>query len=171
MEGATDFGPMQMLVIAFEDAKFTGEILPELQRLREHDIVRLVDLLVVSKDDEGNLTHLRTSDLSDEELRGLGAAVGALIGLGAEGEEGLAEGADAGADELAGGVIGDEQDRAITDAVPNGSAAAIALLEHRWAMPLRDAVQRAGGMTVSDTWLRPADMVGIGARLAAESGP
>ena len=42
-----DFGPVQMLVIGFEDGKFSGEILAELRRLREHDIVRLVDLLFV----------------------------------------------------------------------------------------------------------------------------
>jgi uncharacterized membrane protein len=165
-----EFGPMQILVIAFKDAKLTGEILPELHRLREHGIVRLVDLLVVFKDDDGNLSHLEVSDLSQAEFRELGAFVGALIGFGADGEVGLEKGAQAGADELAGGLFGDEERWAVTDAVPAGSAAAIALLEHRWAIPLRDAVHRAGGMNVSDGWVHPADLIDLGAKFAARSG-
>jgi uncharacterized membrane protein len=165
-----EFGPMQILVIAFKDPQLTGEILPELHRLREHDIVRLIDLLVVSKDDDGNLSHLEMSDLSKAEFRELGAFVGALIGFGAEGEAGLEKGALAGADELAGGLFGDEERWAVTDAVPAGSAAAIALLEHRWAIPLRDAVHRAGGLNVTDAWLHPADLMGLGARFAARAG-
>ena len=39
-----EFGPVQLLVVGFEDGKFSGEILAELRRRREHDIVRLVDL-------------------------------------------------------------------------------------------------------------------------------
>lgn len=165
-----EFGPMQILVIAFEDPKFTGEILPELHRLHQHDVVRLVDLLVVSKDDAGNLTHLQQSDLSREELRELGAIVGALIGFGAEGEPGVEAGAEAGTAELANGVFSDEEQWAVTDAVPNGHAAAIALLEHRWALPLRAAVHRAGGITVTDAWVHPSDLIRIGTHLAARSG-
>jgi uncharacterized membrane protein len=164
-----EFGPMQILVIAFDDPKFTGEILPELHRLREHDIIRLVDMLVVAKDDDGNLSIVEQSDLSRKELEGLGAVVGALIGFGAEGDEGIEKGAEAGADVLANGVIDDAEKWAVADAVPVGSAAAVALLEHRWAIPLRDAVHRAGGVTVADSWVHPADLVATGAKLAAQS--
>jgi hypothetical protein len=95
--------------------------------------------------------------------------VGALIGFGAEGEEGIDKGAVAGADELADGVFSDEERWAVADAVPAGHAAAIALLEHHWAVPLRDAVHRAGGMTVADAWMHPADLTAIGAKLAGRS--
>jgi uncharacterized membrane protein len=165
-----EFGPMQVLVIAFKDPRLTGEILPELHRLREHDIVRLVDLIVVSKDDAGNLSHLEMSDLSQREFRELGAFIGALIGFGAEGAAGLEPGAEAGADALADGFFDDAERWAVTDAVPNGSAAAIALLEHRWAMPLRDAVHRAGGMNFADGWVHPADLLKLGAGFAAQQG-
>ena len=166
-----EFGPMQILVVAFKDPKLTGEILPELHRLREHDIVRLIDLIVVSKDDEGNLTHLEMSDLSQAETRELGAFVGALIGFGAEGAEGVERGAEAGAEVLAEGFFSNAERWAVTDAVPNGSAAAIALLEHRWALPLRDAVHRAGGMNIADGWVHPADLMRFGAKSAAAAGP
>jgi uncharacterized membrane protein len=165
-----EFGPMQILVIAFKDAKLTGEILPELRRLREHDIVRLVDLIVVSRDDEGNLTHLEMSDLSEAETREFGAFVGALVGFGAEGAEGLEKGAEAGAEVMADGFFTNAERWAVTDAVPNGSAAAIALLEHRWALPLRAAVHRAGGLSIADGWVHPADLMGLGEQFAARSG-
>ena len=50
-----EFGPVQMLVVGFEHGKFEGEILAELKRLREQDIIRLVDLLFVNKDDDGEI--------------------------------------------------------------------------------------------------------------------
>ena len=48
-----NFGPMQLLVVGFDGGEFKGEIMAELRRLREHDVVRLVDLLVVNKADDG----------------------------------------------------------------------------------------------------------------------
>src|SRR5664279_1098460 len=82
------FGPVQVLVLGFEGINFQGKILAELTRLREADIVRLVDLVVVAKDEDGDLATLKTSDLSDEESAEFGAIAGALIGLGAEGADG-----------------------------------------------------------------------------------
>ena len=58
-----EFGPVQMLVVGFENGKFSGEILAELRRLREHDIVRLVDLMFVTKDEGGEIEAIEHSDL------------------------------------------------------------------------------------------------------------
>jgi len=77
-----EFGPVQILVVGFEGTSFNGEILPELKRLREQDIIRLVDLVVVSKDTDGEITGVEMSDLSDEEAAQFGAIAGALVGLG-----------------------------------------------------------------------------------------
>src|SRR5258706_5290943 len=93
-----EMGPVQMLVVGFEDGKFEGEILAELRRLREHDIIRMVDLLFVAKDDQGDIVKLEHSDLSQEEAMEFGALAGALLGLGADGEEGAEAGALAGAE-------------------------------------------------------------------------
>ena len=57
-------GPVQMLVLGFAEPNFTGKIAAELDRLREHEFVKIVDALVVNKDDEGNITALQVSDLS-----------------------------------------------------------------------------------------------------------
>ena len=83
-----EFGPVQILVVGFEHGKFEGKALAELRRLREHDIVRLLDLLFVRKDEDGNIEEIELSDIPREEAVELGAPAGALMGFGAEGEEG-----------------------------------------------------------------------------------
>src|SRR5215216_4614429 len=87
------FGPMQVLVVGFDGTEFTGKIAAELRRLREHDIVRLVDLIVVRKEANGDVTSLETSDLTDAESAELGAFAGALVGLDAGDEDSEANGA------------------------------------------------------------------------------
>jgi uncharacterized membrane protein len=156
-------GPVQMLVVGFDEPKFKGEVLEELKRLKEEDIIRLIDLAVVRKDDEGNIETLHTSDLSEDEAMEFGAYVGALIGLGAAGEEGAEAGALAGAEALADQqVFDDDQVWYVADAIPNGTAAGIALIEHRWAIPLRDSIARAGGIPLADEWIHATDLVAIG---------
>ncbi|TYB70121.1 hypothetical protein FXF51_03300 [Nonomuraea sp. PA05] len=163
-----EFGPLQLLVVVFKDPHFTGGVLTELHRLREHDIVRLIDMLVVRKNEHGALTTLEMSDLSAEERHQFGMVVGSLVGFGAEGDKGVEKGAEAGAAIIGDGIFDDEERWAIADAVPVGAAAAIALLEHRWAMPLRTAIGEAGGTAVTDAWIHPADFVATGAALAAQ---
>jgi uncharacterized membrane protein len=162
-----EFGPVQMLVVGFEHGKFEGEILAELKRLREQDIIRLVDLLFVNKDDGGEITTVELTDLSPGESMEFGALAGALIGLGAEGEEGAEAGALAGAAAMEDGQAFSEQDVwYVADAIPPGTSAGIALIEHRWAVPLREAIERAGGVPLADEWVHPEDLVAAGAEAA-----
>jgi len=164
-----EFGPVQILVLGFRAGAFSGEILDALKRLREHDVVRLVDLLFVTKDADGDVMTAETSDLSKEELQDFGAITDALIGVGAGGAEGLEAGMHAGAAAMADSALFDEEDVwDVAAAIPDGSSAAIALLEHRWAIPLRDAIGRAGGMTVADEWVHPEDLLAAGAKLSAQ---
>jgi uncharacterized membrane protein len=161
-------GPVQLLVVSFDEPHFTGEIVEELRRLRESDVIRLIDALVVQKDADGGLAAVQWSDLSIGEAEDLGAMVGALIGLGFEGEDGIEAGALAGIEAGADGhLIDDAQVWNVADSIPNGSAAAVALIEHLWAAPLRDAIARAGGVA-SGEWVHPLDLVEIGLIEAAE---
>jgi len=161
-------GPVQMLILGFENPDFKGEALAELQKLRDADIIRVIDALVVYKDADGNVAVLQDTDLSGEEMGELGAIVGGLIGLGLAGEEGLEVGAEAGAEALEGERIFDEEDVwYAVDAIPPNTAAAIALFEHRWAIPFRDAIVRAGGFVLADEWIHAKDLVAVGV-LAAE---
>lgn len=162
-------GPVQLLVLGFEGGELNGEILAELDRLREDDVVRLIDLAFVRKDDNGNMEKILRSDLSPEEAEAFGAVVGALIGFGAAGEEGAEQGAIEGAAALADGHVLDDEVWYVEDAIPNGTAAAVALLEHRWATPLREGIRTAGGFHLADAWIHPADLVGIGLLEAEEA--
>jgi hypothetical protein len=53
--------------------------------------------------------------------------------------------------------------------IPNDSVAALILLEHHWAVPLRDAVMRVGGFRISDGFISPLDLVAAGLVTAAEA--
>jgi uncharacterized membrane protein len=161
-------GPVQLLVVGFgPDATFTGAALEELHRLSQHDVVHLVDLLIVAKDEDGKISELEVADLP--ELEQYGALAGALIGLGAAGEEGALAGAVAGADAMADGRMYDAEDVwVLADAIPPGMTAAIAMLEHRWAIPLRDAISGNDGVVLADEWIHPEDLVRYGAEAAGE---
>src|ERR671924_1426123 len=91
-------GPVQLLVLGFDHPDFHGEIIAELEKLRESDTVRVIDALAVYKDAEGEIEVEHLSNLTEEEAVELGTKVGALIGLGIEGEEGMVAGAQAGAE-------------------------------------------------------------------------
>ena len=162
-----EFGPVQMLVVGFEHGKFEGEILAELKRLRDLDIIRLVDLLFVNKDDDGEIVTVELSDLSQGEAMEFGALAGALLGLGGDGEEGAEAGAVAGAAAMEDGRAFSDQDVwFVADTIPPGTSAGIALIEHRWAIPLREAIERAGGVPLADEWVHPEDLVAAGAEAA-----
>jgi uncharacterized membrane protein len=164
-------GPVQLIVLGFNHPNFHGEIIDELERLRESDTVRVIDALAVHKDADGEIEVQHLSNLTEDEAIELGSKVGALIGLGIEGEEGMVAGAEAGAEAAADGVevFTDEQAWDVLEDIPNDTAAALVLLEHHWAVPLRDAIARAGGFRISDGFISPLDLVGIGLMSAAEA--
>ena len=165
-------GPIQLLAIGFRHPDFKGEILEEIERLKQSDTVRLIDSLTVYKDAEGEVTALEMGNLEPDEEVELGTMIGALIGLGMGGEEGAAVGAVAGAEAAAedGVEIFDAEDAwDVMGDIPNDSAAALLLLEHHWAIPLRDAIARAGGFRLGEGFIDPLDLVAIGF-LTAEEG-
>jgi hypothetical protein len=161
-----NLGPVQLLIIAFEGGSFEGKILDELRRLRERDEVRLVDLLFVAKGEDDEVIELVLSDLTSEEAAEYGALVRALMGVGVGGDVSAAEGAQAASEAASqnGSLLGPRDAWFLADQIPPGTAAAIVLLEHRWAVPLRDAIEAAGGHDLVDTWVHPEDLVAIGAR-------
>ena len=157
-------GPVQLLVIGFENPEFHGEIRDELERLREDDTVRVIDALAVHKDAEGEMEVVHLSNLTREEAIEVGSTVAALIGLGIEGEEGFEAGAKLGAEKAAEegfAVFDDDLAWDVLEDIPNDSAAALVLLEHRWAIPLRDAIARAGGFRLAEGMISPLDLLEI----------
>ncbi|MFI7600364.1 hypothetical protein [Actinoplanes sp. NPDC049681] len=165
-------GPVQMIVLGFNHPNFHGEVIAELERLRKSDTVRVIDALAVYKDSQGEIEVEHLSNLSTQEAVELGSKIGALVGLGIDGEAGAEAGAAAGAETAATQGL-----QAFTDAdawdiiaeIPDDTAAALLLIEHHWAVPLRDAIARAGGYRIGDGFISPLDLVGIGLATAEEA--
>jgi hypothetical protein len=163
LERLAGYGPVQMWSFVFEGNKFKGEILPEFERLKNAEVIRLIDLLVVRKDSAGDVATLTASDLDWEEASQFGALIGALLGWGVGGDENVATGAIAGAAELADGhAFGEETRYTLTESLPPNSTGALALVEHVWAKPLQAAIGRAGGVEISNDWLRIDELIARG---------
>ena len=165
-------GPVQLIVLGFNHPDFHGEVIAELERLHENGMVRVIDSLAVYKDADGDLEVEHLSNLTQDEAIELGSKIGALIGLGIDGEEGMEAGAEAGAEQAAEegiNVFGDADEWDVLEDIPNDSAAALILLEHHWAVPLRDAIARANGFRISDGFISPLDLVAIGLMTADEA--
>ena len=136
-------GPVQVLVVGFDRPTFSGELLAELTRLQEAGIVRLVDLLLVSRAEDGSLHTLAAPE-----------GVAADLGLAA----GVLSRAEGAADEPTVADAESASTWSLADAIPVGGAAAVALIEHLWATPLRAAIHRAGGTALEETWLERSDL-------------
>jgi uncharacterized membrane protein len=137
-------GPVQVLVVGFDRPTFSGEVLAEFTRLRDAGIVRLVDLLVISRTEDGAFETLALPEAVEADLGDLAASV-----LGQPEESADAQAEVAGMDSAS--------TWSLADAIPVGSTAAVALIEHTWAAPLSAAIQRAGGTLLDETWLAPED--------------
>lgn len=131
-------GPVQVLVIGFDEPSFTGEVMGELSRLRQAGVVRLVDLLLVSRALDGTFETLPPPEGADADL---GQVAADILGTG----EGVAPAG--------------EDSWSLADAVEPGSVAAVALIEHLWAGPLVQAIRSAGGRALAEAWLPPEDRV------------
>lgn len=146
-------GPLHILVFGFDEPNFTGAALRELRRLEGHDLVRLVDLLFVQRGEDGALVAIELEGVDPELVEVLGDLAGALVGLdgGADGSEGL--------------DVEDDELWDIAADIPAGTAAAIVLLEHRWALGLGGAIADAGGRLLGDALVPPSELALLGDEL------
>jgi uncharacterized membrane protein len=119
-------GPVEILVVSFPGNKFSGEIAPALAELVETGLIRVIDLVFVTKDADGEVVGIELSDLDDEVSNAYRPHVEEPSGLLAEEDI-----EDLGA-----------------DLAPNSSAA-ILLFEHLWATKFRDAMVDSGGELVA----------------------
>jgi len=162
-------GPLQLLVIGFTEPQLDGSILDALADASASGVVKVVDVLGVYKDTDGNVVVAEGSDLTQDEAMVYGAWVGALIGLGAGGAAGAEIGALAGAiqavDEYDYGMD-EEALLAIADDIPAGGAAMMLVIEHTWAIGLRDALRASGGILIAQDFLSPETLIAIGASAA-----
>jgi uncharacterized membrane protein len=165
-----DFGPIQLIAFAFEGVdKFKGQIRRELDELRGHGLIRIIDLLFIMKDGDGTIRALQASDLLDYEAAEFGALLGRMLGLGATGAESAYLGELLGetmAPSLGQGMsIADIQ--AAADGIPAGKAAGLLLFEHSWAIGLAEAIKSADGHMVAQGFLTRDALLMVGRELNA----
>jgi hypothetical protein len=125
-ESVDELGPVDWIVVEFPGSRFKGEIIPELEGLVERGIVRILDLLIMKKDEDGNLEAFELSDLDDSELGSLRSYENELAML-----------------------LSEDDVNAVAAAVEPGSTAAVLVWENSWAAPFASAVRRAGGQLVA----------------------
>jgi uncharacterized membrane protein len=163
-------GPMQLIAIGFEsNENFRGDILRELDEVNNRGVIKLLDLLFVIKDQDGEVTSLEMSDLTEAEEIEYGALIGGLMGLGAGGAEGATGGMEAGilaAAENSIGLTAEDVQRLADDLEP-GTSAAILLIEHTWAVGLKAALKAAGGHPLMQGFLTPEALLMVGQELEA----
>ena len=128
-------GPVQVLVLGFDEPSFDGSVLTELARLSEAGVVRLVDVLVVRHTSDGTL------ETVEGHLDGYGEVAAALLG-----DPDALDGDD------------DPEDGwSLADVVPQQGLSVVALIEQLWAEPLRAALRGVGATLLEETWLSEAD--------------
>jgi uncharacterized protein DUF6325 len=125
-EPVDELGPVDWIVVEFPGSRFKGEIAPALADLEERGIVRVLDLLLIRKGDDGSLDYYELSDLDESEIGGLRAYETVLANL-----------------------LSVEDVAAVAAAVEPGSTAALLVWENAWAAPFGSAVRHAGGQLVA----------------------
>jgi len=136
-------GPLEYLIVGFEGNHFTGRILPELRAAREKGIIRVIDLLLIMKDENGDITALEVSDLGGEEAEQFGPIAGDLLQ-----------------------VLEPDDVEATAEHIPTNSSAALLLIEHVWAVRLKEAILDAGGIALAGGLVAPAVVQALEAELA-----
>jgi hypothetical protein len=121
-----ELGPVDWIVLEFPGSRFNGEIAPALVDLTERGIVRVLDLLLIRKNEDGSVDIYEMSDLDDSEIGQLRAYETALADL-----------------------LSEEDVYAAAEAVEPGSTAALLVWENSWAAPFGSAVRHAGGQLVA----------------------
>ena len=125
-QGLDELGPVDYLVVEFpaDAANFTGEMAAELAALAEVGTIRLLDLLVLHKDDDGVVEAFEIDDLDE---------LPELVALEAE----IAE------------ILAAEDVEHLAAAMENGSTAGVVVWENVWAAPFASAARRAGGQLIA----------------------
>jgi len=163
-------GPVQVIFVGFDRIdQFHGEVLEELTRLRGRGLIRLIDLFLAVKDSSGKVIAKEMNDLTADESVEFGKVIGKLLGM-SEVETGEAS-ADAIEKVLAAASqsvgIDYQGIQKVVENLPPGKAFGVLMFEHTWAIPLRDAIRRAGGVPLAQGFITPEALVMVGEELKA----
>jgi hypothetical protein len=136
-------GPVDFLIVEFPAgaSNFTGEIAEEIVRLVEAGTIRVIDMIVITKDADGNIDAVEITDTED---------LGPLTAI----EAGLA------------GLLAEEDVAYLAAAMTPGSVAGVLVYENLWAQPFAAAARRAGGVVIADGRVNAEDVVAAFTALA-----
>jgi hypothetical protein len=126
VDAVDELGPVDWIVVEFPGSRFNGQIVPALLDLVERDLVRVLDLLMLKKDDDGTLEAFELSDLDEGEIGELRTYESELAML-----------------------LSEEDVTSLAAAIEPGSSAAVLVWENSWAAPFASAVRRSGGQLVA----------------------
>ncbi len=139
-----NIGPLEYVVLGFEDGQFESLVLPELNAIQQSGLLRVADMLFVSKAADGTIAMQEVNEL-DEEVQAAYADI---------------------ADDIAGLFTAEDIDRLIGE-IPPGTWAVLVLLEHTWTLQLANAVRQAGGALISGGMVAPEALKKVGQELEA----
>jgi hypothetical protein len=125
-------GPLELVVIGFDQPKFQGEVAPKLARLHASGTIRIIDLIFVAKDKNGAVVSTELEQLDDAYRKRYGSMLIDLRGL-----------------------LTDEDVANVALELPNDTAALIALFEHTWAVALKGKLAEAGGKLLGQVRVPP----------------
>jgi len=153
-------GPLQLLVIGFDEDTYAKEIMVEIKDLRKHKIIRLFDLLYIIKHADGTFASKEVDDLQDEEQREFGTLIKGLMGLATKDvkhmdAEEVASSLGSESDEFG---VSESEVQGLADQLPDGSSAIFVIFEHLWARSLKASMLRAGGYVRAQGFLDPATL-------------
>jgi translation initiation factor IF-2 len=139
-------GPIEYLVVAFPGNKFKGEIIPALAELVENQTIRILDLVFIMKDEDGNVAALELSELDEDDEA---AAMSDIS-------------------DIDSGLLNEEDIALAAESLDNNSSAGLLVFENVWATRFAEAVRNADGQLVANERI-PYDIVQA-ALAYAESG-
>jgi uncharacterized membrane protein len=165
-------GPVQVLLINFgPETEFRGEILDELDRLTDRGLIRVLDLGIARRTEDGELVYLQTSSLTAEDAANLGGSVKRLFGAASPDDlisEAVGLSDSSLLAEVQGGIAGPDLTDLLDDLEP-GQSVAMLLFEHTWATRFQELVRVTGGVPLMQGFLTPELTLAVGAELAAIS--
>lgn len=126
-------GPVSYTVIAFPGNQFNGNIAPEVAKLVADGTVRILDLVFVAKDEQGDTISLEFDQM--DELAAFGDIEGEV-----------------------GGLVNTEDLDHVAANLPAGNSALVILWEDAWAQPLAEAIRASGGVLIDSARI-PADLI------------
>jgi len=138
-------GPVQYFVIDFPGNHFKGEIIPALQDVISKGLIRIVDIVFVAKDEDGNFGFFELDETNNPSAKAFSSVVDRVTGLLSEGDI-----------------------MQLSRNIPKNSSAALLVFEHLWATGLADAIRNADGEIVTQGFV-PHDVVEEVARSRMEA--